>query len=1037
MKVQRLPIFVFKSRLGKRLFWTFVGCSFLPLIILAALSYAHVREQLHHQTAARLKQTTKGVGLSIYERLELVEAEIHLIAQTMTESLPESGLPVNLAGPGSGMPRFDGLSLTTASGRRVDLQGHIEQPPSISASEKAHLRNGKPLVQVIPRDGRPARILMRIGTPGDTGILTAEVNAAFLWGIGQQYNLPPLTELTIMAPSGRALISSLPDAAPLFAKAVSPQRDTATHQFVWQTADGVYLASYWDLFLKSRFGADTWTIVLSQTREDALEPLRSFKVNFPLVLLVGFWIVLLVSIRFIRKSLDPLEKLRGATQRIQDGDFSQSVAIRSGDEFEDLAVSFNVMTAKLARTFGELSVMAQMGHVVTSRHGVVDLAMTELDIMQSQLHFDWGLLMLEEHILDGAPFAAGYGFPQDMAPGSQTVVRIDREAEWLDWMTAALQHHDLIFSNHIDELESVLPPPGMAFLKRMQCRSLICAPIVFESTRMGILAVGNHGRSDLTDSDQHLLIGIAAQTAVAVNSLMTFRKLEESEARFREAFEHAATGIALADPDGRIRVSNRYLQHMLGCSEAELAHRTIEDITWPEDRTNGEEVLAPLIAGRQRFVQVEKRLCHNTGEAVWTRMNGSLMRDQAGRPLQFIFHIRDLAAEKAAEADKQRLERQLRQAQKMEAIGTLAGGIAHDFNNILSAVGGYTELSLMQLPPDAEVRDHLEKVKGAADRATDLVQQILAFSRQSENEKIVLQIGSIVKEALQLLRASLPSTIEIRKAIETETGSIMADPTQIHQIVMNLCTNAMHAMQTGGGILDVRLKQVSLSMEAARARNLVVPGDYVQLTVADTGGGMDPRTRDRIFDPYFTTKAKGKGTGLGLAVVHGIVESYRGAIAVASEPGKGTRFDVIFPVTDRDNRPVDTAAEEDFSGRERVLFVDDEPMLVDLGRTILTKQGYRVTGMTDPREALAVFRKAPDRFDIVITDLTMPGLPGDRLAEAIAAVRPDVPILLCSGYVQHGNHPCLAGTIHKPLHLQALSRAVREALDQGRSSSHR
>jgi PAS domain S-box-containing protein len=552
---------------------------------------------------------------------------------------------------------------------------------------------------------------------------------------------------------------------------------------------------------------------------------------------------------------------------------------------------------------------------------------------------------------------------------------------------------------------------------------------------MGILAVGNTARSDLTDSDRHLMISIAAQTAVAVNSLMTFRQLEESEALFREAFEYAATGIVLAGPDGSLRASNRYLQQMLGCSEAELAQLGLEDIAWPEDRAIGEDAMKQLAAGRQRFVQVEKRLRRKSGEAVWARMNGSLMRDSAGRPVQYIFHIRDLSAEKAAESDKQHLESQLRQAQKMEAIGTLAGGIAHDFNNILSAVGGYTELAMMQLPGNAEVRGNLEHVKAAADRAADLVQQILAFSRQSENERIVLQIGSIVKEALQLIRASLPSTIEIRKAIDTQAGSIMADPTQVHQIVMNLCTNAMHAMQAEGGLLEVRLRQVSLSRDAARTRDLAAPGDYVQLTVSDTGCGMDARTRERIFDPYFTTKAKGKGTGLGLAVVHGIVESYQGAIAVTSTPGQGTRFDVFFPVTDGDQRPMDTGDEEDFSGRERVLFVDDEPMLVDLGRTILAKQGYQVTGMTDPREALAVFRQAPDRFDIVVTDLTMPGLTGDRLAEAIAAIRPDVPVLLCSGYVQHGSHPCLAGTLHKPLQMQGLSRAVREALDQRPAST--
>jgi PAS domain S-box-containing protein len=1036
MKTPRLTLSVFRSRLGKRLFWTFVGCSFLPIIILSALSYRHVEQQLRDQTATRLKQTTKGVGLSIYERLELLEAEMQLIAQALPKNRPVPPRVIELPRTGSELLRLDGLQLVTADSRRIALQGRIANPPAFTASEKARLGNGQSLLQVIPREDLPARILMSIRAPGDPAaaeILTAELNPAFLWGIGQQYNLPPFTELTVMVPSGQVLISSLSETAPLFLQVFPPQRDTTSHRFVWRSGDQEYMASYWDLFLKSRFGAEPWTIVLSRTRADALAPLRSFKVNFPLVLLVGFWMILLVSIRFIRKSLDPLQKLRGATQRIHDGDFSQAVTVDSNDEFEDLATSFNVMTAKLARTFGELSVMAHMGHFVTSRPGVVDLVTTELEIMHDRLHFDWGLLMVEGSLLGGAPVIAGYGLPRSLVLGSQTVALIDNQSPLHSALIPVLQLREIVLTNQAHEQPSTLPPACLAFLKRIRGRSLLCVPISFETTHMGVLAVGNRaGAQALSESDQQLLIGIAGQTAVAINGLVSIQQLEASEARFREAFDHAATGIALVSADQRIQASNRYLQQMLGYTEDELAQKTLADITLPEDRAIGEDELALMIAGRQAVVQVENRLRHKNREAVWARMIASLLRDKQGRPNQLIFHIRDLTAEKAAEADKHRLEGQLRQAQKMEAIGTLAGGIAHDFNNILSAVGGFTELALMKLPQDAEASKDLEKVKAAAERATDLVRQILAFSRQSENEKIPLQISSIVKEALQLMRASLPATIEIRKSIDNTPESIMADPTQIHQIVMNLCTNAMHAMQTEGGVLEVGLTRVSLAAEEASAKNLAAPGDYLRLTVADTGCGMDTRTRERIFDPYFTTKSKGKGTGLGLAVVHGIVDSHGGAIEVSTTPGEGTRFDVYFPIAASRSLQTEATPAEDLRGQERILFVDDEPMLVDLVRTMLAKQGYRVTGLTDPLEALAAFRDAPQQFDIVITDLTMPGMTGDRLAEAIAAIRPDLPILLCSGYMKHGDHPCLAGSIPKPIRMQQLSRSVRQALDRTR-----
>jgi PAS domain S-box-containing protein len=524
---------------------------------------------------------------------------------------------------------------------------------------------------------------------------------------------------------------------------------------------------------------------------------------------------------------------------------------------------------------------------------------------------------------------------------------------------------------------------------------------------------------------------IAAQTAVAINNIISFHQLEESEDRLRQTFDHAAAGIALVRLDHQIQASNRYLQHLLGYTEKELAGISLEDINMPEDSLIGREEMARMIEGELTFSQFEKRYRHKDGHAVWTRINGSLLRDKKGKPLHFIFHIQDLTAEKTAENDKRQLENQLRQAQKMEAIGTLAGGIAHDFNNILSAVGGYTELALLKLPEGSDLQGYLSNVKQAAGRASDLVRQILAFSRQSEHEKVPLQISNIVKEALQLLRASLPAMIDINKTIDNAPLFIMADPTQIHQIVMNLCTNAMHAMQDDGGTLTVSLDQVTLSSGDTRLERHLSQGEYAKLTVADTGCGMDAQTLERIFDPYFTTKDKGKGTGLGLAVVHGIVESHGGTINVSSTPGQGTTFDVYFPVAEKKTLGREAPQADNPGGLERVLFVDDEPMLVDLGKAMLVKLGYQVTGMTDPLEALEVFQQNPGDYDIIITDLTMPGIAGDRLAEKLSTIRPEVPILLCSGYVRDiGRHAFLAGYVHKPITLASLARSVREALDR-------
>jgi PAS domain S-box-containing protein len=572
----------------------------------------------------------------------------------------------------------------------------------------------------------------------------------------------------------------------------------------------------------------------------------------------------------------------------------------------------------------------------------------------------------------------------------------------------------------------------MAFFKQINCQSLFWVPLTFETRHVGVLAVGKtQDGQPLTDSDRDLITSIAAQTSVATHSILAFHKLEESEARFRQAFDHAATGIVLVNSDQRIKASNHYLQLLLGYTEEELVDRPLAEVLSSSDHKDLDETFAAMMADGTSFLQLEKDFAHKSGKSIPTRINGSLMRDASGLPLHFILHIQDLSAEKAAEQSKRRLEGQLRQAQKMEAIGTLAGGIAHDFNNILSAVSGYTELVLMQLPPDSEIRDQLSNVKHAAGRATDLVRQILTFSRQAEQEKLPVQIGSVVKEALKLLRASLPATIEIRQALGNATESILADPTQIHQIVMNLCTNALHALEDTGGIIEVRVENERHLEESVMPRGIARPGGYLKLTVADNGCGMDTTTLERIFDPYFTTKEKNKGTGLGLSLVHSIVENHGGTIKVSSTPGKGTTFAIYFPILERQTDTTAGLPDRQNGGTERLLFIDDEPMLVELGTRMLTNLGYRVVGMQDPIEALEMVKKDPEQFDLVITDLTMPKITGDHLAEKLVLLRPDLPVLLCSGYIKHiGTHSTLAGYIPKPLTQQSLACAVRDALDR-------
>jgi signal transduction histidine kinase/CheY-like chemotaxis protein len=386
-------------------------------------------------------------------------------------------------------------------------------------------------------------------------------------------------------------------------------------------------------------------------------------------------------------------------------------------------------------------------------------------------------------------------------------------------------------------------------------------------------------------------------------------------------------------------------------------------------------------------------------------------------------------------SERKRMEAQLLQAQKMEAIGTLAGGIAHDFNNILGAMVGYTELSLYELPEPHRARRNLEQVLQAGNRARDLVKQILAFSRKSDTDRRLINLVPITKEVLKLLRASLPSTISIRADISKQTGLIKADPTQIHQVLMNLCTNAAHAMEGKGGDLEVRVAPLTLGAETVCAWADLPPGNYVQLIVRDTGHGIDPAIMDRIFEPYFTTKEMDKGTGMGLAVVHGIVTSQKGRIQVRSKVRQGTEFEILFPVAEQLPEPAVRRDEPLVKGCECVLFVDDEPALAELGKNMLERLGYEVSACTSALEAMETFQSDPQRYDILVTDLTMPHLTGIKLAGELRRVRHDLPVVICTGYSepigeQHARALGIDGYLSKPLLLQDLSREIRRTLDR-------
>ncbi|MGC9964357.1 MAG: PAS domain S-box protein [Syntrophobacteraceae bacterium] len=504
------------------------------------------------------------------------------------------------------------------------------------------------------------------------------------------------------------------------------------------------------------------------------------------------------------------------------------------------------------------------------------------------------------------------------------------------------------------------------------------------------------------------------------------KRAEEEHMRLVAAIGQAAEAIVIIDKKYIIDYVNPALVEMSGFDRSEVVGRPVRVLECGKnDRTVYTDILKTLAAGHVwsgRLTNMRK-----DGSFYEVELTASPIRNNSGAVISYVGIYRDITRQL-------KLEKELQQAQKMEAIGTLAGGIAHDFNNILAAIVGYTEIARFRIAQDDPVRGNLEQVLSACRRAADLVKQILTFSRRTEQVRNPIRIASVVEEGMKLLRPSLPTTIEIRRdiAMSPDKGVIFADPTEIHQVFMNLCTNAGHAMRARGGVLGVKLTDVVV--DASMHPDLEA-GPYVCLAVSDTGHGIDASVMGRIFDPFFTTKGVGEGTGLGLSVVQGIVKAYDGAITVQSEPGKGATFNVFLPAMKMQASAQGEASEFVHTGSERILFVDDEKALAGLGREMLESLGYTVVAETNSLKALKTFVADPQGFALVITDMTMPNLRGDELARKMIAIRPGMPVILCTGFSELINEKQarelgISEFVMKPYSVADFAAIIRKVLSR-------
>jgi two-component system cell cycle sensor histidine kinase/response regulator CckA len=504
-------------------------------------------------------------------------------------------------------------------------------------------------------------------------------------------------------------------------------------------------------------------------------------------------------------------------------------------------------------------------------------------------------------------------------------------------------------------------------------------------------------------------------------------QLQAVEKRYQDLFEESKDVVFITTLEGKFVDINPAGVEVLGYQSKEemLRWSSVPDIYYhPEDR-----VVFQQIIEKQGYVKdYEITFERKDGEPLLGLVTATLVRDVKNNITGYRGIIRDITEQK-------KLEQQLIQAQKMEAIGTMAGGIAHDFNNILAVIIGHAELIREDLAEGGQLRKSAEQIVTASERGAELVKQILAFSRQSQRIRKPINLSTVIKESLRLLRSVLPTTIEIRQDIRATSAQILADSTQIHQIMMNFGTNAEHAMREKGGILDINLDEVILDTETVKKYQDINPGIYLRLTVSDTGHGMSGKVIKHIFEPYFTTKETGEGTGMGMAVTHGIVKSCGGDISVTSDPGKGTTFNVLFPKIEEKAELEKELKEKIPGGSERVLLVDDETSLIDAGTQILKRLGYDVVGITDAVAALETVRKDPDRFHLIISDLTMPQLTGIQLAEEIKKINPGISIILCSGFSASLTSEQIKTLgindfITKPFIRSELAQVIRRVLDR-------
>jgi len=774
-------------------------------------------------------------------------------------------------------------------------------------------------------------------------------------------------------------------------------------------------------------GGDHCRYILSWKEPAFLKwrPVRAYTAMFLVLILMGGGLVL-PTVPFLSMAVLSVCTIFGILYYDQ---YLEKKATQTIMEIQGDAA--NRLLDQIRISYNNALLVQEIGQAVSSMLDIDELIKSAMETLQKRLDFDRGMIMLADPERTKLVFASGYGYdPHLETVLKKTAFHLNNPNSKGPFVIAFQQQKSFLISD-IQNLHDDISLRSLDFAETLGVNSFICVPIVYKGQSEGILAVDNYqSQRPLNQRELSLLMGIAPQIGISINNARSLRRIAESEERFRTLSENSPDIIFTTDPLGLVSYVNPAAEDLLGYTERDLMGHSFAELIREEDSAPFEKLFHEVMERHRTIKNFEIRLLGKDGATHLFNMSGAPNFNAAGEMTGMVGILKDVT-------EQRKLEQQLHQASKMNAIGTLTGGIAHDFNNILQAIISYNQLLMIQKTEADPDWKYLGKIGGLTKRATDLINQLLLFSSKMESRLTAVDVNEEIRNYYKLLLRTLPKTIRLRFDLAEDLHLINGDAAQLGQIIMNLSVNAKDAMPDGGDLCIITRNAV-FPQPAYRDDTLIRQGAYVQVTMTDTGCGIDKETREHIFEPFFTTKDLGKGTGIGLSVVYGIIRNHKGYIFCTSEPGKGAQFDLYLPALDTsqtEQEAVQDGEGEMSTGHETILLVDDESSLLETGGELLSFMGYQVITAGSGEEALEVIEKEKDRISLVILDLMMPGMGGEKCLAEILKIEPSMKVIVASGYTASSaaweiEEKGAAAFIKKPYQLEELSKIIRDTLDR-------